>query len=784
VRKFTNRFKISFRILFKYRLYTGISLIGLGIAISSFWFVANYVKNSYQYDLFHQNSGRIYRLTMDFTTGGNTDHMAATGKPLGTLLKTGATGIDAYANMAFLGNAMVKVEDQLFNENGFFKVNPGTLEVFTFDFLSGDKTNCFTNPNSVILSRFLAEKYFNGIDVINKQIVVDEDIFIIKGVFEDWPENSHLDVRALLYSGVIASNFEPQDWFDLEQYNYVLLDPALSQADLTRKLEQLTAVHVTPIFKGSDVVVKFNSQPLSGLYFEPGLIDDVPKGNSRYVNVLAFAGLLVLLIAGLNYINLSLTQSTQRTKEIRLKKILGISRKQLLIQSGIESLVMTLLALVISGIIVLILNDLYFQYTGFLATGISGNWLLLLIITIITFVIGLIGASYSGIYLSLSPKLIDRESASINSFKKVMLGFQFAIASVILIATLTVNKQINFMENKDLGFSKEQVLIVGLDDNEELKNQRIQLREQIKNFTEIKNASLIGGGALPGEQNGKELFQVTINGNKVERVYNFYRIDESYCELLDIKFASGRNFQSNRLNDKNNAFIINESLAKSLNWQNPIGKTLWYGNQARKVIGVVKNFHNKSLHNIIEPIVFMYDENYSSNLLVKTQISNVDIIKSVWVGLFPDKPIRLTYFDQFIDAMYTKENHLVKLLGFFSILTMALCCMGLFAIFSLHALQKSKEMSIRKVLGASSKSLIQSMASSHITTTLLALGIAMPIAWYLMNDWLNEFNYKIQMDLLIFILSAALILLASCIALAYHVNKILNVNPVEFLDSE
>ena len=779
-----NQILYSLRILFKYRLYSGISLIGLGIAISSFWFITNFVKNSHQYDAFHQNHDRIYRLTMEVTAGGSTDHYATTGKPLGSLLTQNYSGISVFAKMNLYGNIVVQVNDELFKEEGFFNVNPGTLDVFTFDFLDGDKTTCFANPNSILLSRSLAEKYFNKVEVVDQEITIDEIPYNVKGVFEDWPENSHLDVSALFYSEVAAQNYEPQDWFDLEQYNYVLLDPANDQNDLNNKLAQLKAQYVTPILEGSDMDVKFNSQALNELYFEPGLIDDVPKGNLLYIHALAFAGLLVLLIAGLNYINLSLTQSTQRTKEILLKKILGISRKQLLLQSVIESWTMTLLVLMISAVLIFTFNNVYFEYTSYQAIDITRNWLLLLIILFIIFVFGLLGTSYSGVHLSFSSPLINKGGTSANTFKKVLLGFQFAITSVILIATLTMNKQVNFMKNKDLGFSKQQVLIVGLPDNEELKGKQIEFREQIKNFTTIKNASLIGGGALPGEENGKEIFQVIIDGHKAERVYNIYRIDENYCGLLDIKFASGRNFQTNRLSDKNDAVIINESLAKSLNWENPLDKIVWYGDQPRKVIGVVQNFHNKSLHNVIEPIVFIYDESYASNLLVKANTSDVGIIKSLWGEFFPNIPLTLTYFDQYIDAMYAKEDHLFKLLGFFSIVALALCCMGLFAIFSLHVLQKTKEMSIRKVLGANALNLLKSVTRSYVMITFLAICLAIPVAWLFMNNWLDEFSYKIQLDPIIFVLSASLILFVSFIALSYHVVKILNVNPVDSLKYE
>lgn len=781
---FRHNFKVSLRILFKYRLYTGISLIGLSIAIASFWFIANFVKNAYQYDTLQQHVSSIYRLTMQIKAGDNTEHYATTGKPLGSFLKTDYPDITAYAKLTPYGNTVVKIKDNFFKEKDIFSANPEALEVFTFDFLTQSKTKVdFSQPNSILLSRNLAEKYFKSTDIVDKTIMIGDADYAIKGVFENWPANAHLHPNALIYSAMDA-NYELQDWFDLEHYNYVLLAPTTKQKDLENSLAQLKAKYLTADLADSGVEVAFQSQPLDGLYFEPALINDIPKGTLKYINALGLAGLFVLLIAGLNYMNLSLTQSTKRSKEIQLKKMLGISRKQLLYLNGMESWMMTLFVLVIAGILIFSFDDLYFQYAGFYTLYQFNNWPILLGLLLLIFVFGLIGSSYSSVYLSYSSKLIPNRNKSINTFKKALLGFQFVIAAVIIIATVTMNEQIHFMKNKDLGFSKEEVLIVNLPDNEELKNKYIQFREKVKNFASVENASLIGGGALPGEDNGKELFQVTVDGNKVEKVYNIYRIDENYCNLLGINFALGRNFESNRLSDKKNGVIINQSLAKSLKWENPLGQTIWYGDQPRAVIGVIQNFHNKSLHNLIEPIVFLYDEDFSNNLLIKTQPINVDRIKAIWVDYFPETPFALSYFDQFIAKMYTKEDDLSRLLGFFSAIALGLCCMGLFAIFSLHLLQKTKELSIRKILGATTMNLIKTITKKYVTIILLAIIIAIPIAEGAMRNWLNEFSYKIEMNIFIFILSTFLILLMSGFTLLYHIIKSLKINPVEALKSE
>ena len=774
--------RFSLRILNKYSLFTWISLIGLAIGISSFWFITDFVRNAHQYDAFHSKHDRIYRLTMEVTAGGNTDHYATTGLPPGQHLYENFSGISAFANFKF-HNAVVKVNNEIFKEQNFFGANPETLDVFSFEFIAGDKNTCFSNPNSILLSRLLAEKYFNTTDIVGKQIIVGNNQYSITGVYENWPHNSHLNLNALVRS-IEAKSFEVQDWFNLEHYNYVLLDKEIDLDELNDKLDELSSSHLAPMIEGSGIDIKFNAQPLRSIYFSQGLIDDVKKGNIIYVNALMFAGILVLLIAGFNYINLTLTRSSKRTKEILMKRLFGISRFGLLRQSAMESGIMTIMTLIISFIIIYIFDKSYYGFSGFHASDFTGLWPDIIVIFLITFILGLLGISYPGIKMSFSSLMVKHRGKALISFQKILLGFQFAIASVILIVTLGMHEQIDFIKKKELGFSKDEIMIVGLPDSEELKDKCIQFRDQIKEHASIRNASLIGGGALPGEENGKDIFLVSQGGEKIEKVYNMYRIDENYFNLLDIKIETGRNFQIASLNDQNNLVIINESLANSLNWSNPIGKSIWYGDNQREVIGVVKNFHNKSLHNIIEPIVFLYDDSYPTNLLIKSKPENSQIIRSEWADIFPEEPLTIEYFDQFIEAMYAKEDQLALLLSVFTFISLALSCMGLFAIFSLQVIQKTKEMSVRKVLGANALNLLSVLTKNYLIIALFSISIAIPLGWVFMDNWLQEFSYRVQIDPFIFILSAALIFFAGFIAIIYHLLKILTVNPVDSLKYE
>ncbi len=774
-------FKHSLRILLKYGQYTGFALVGLSVALTSVWFIADYVGASYEYDRFHSNHDRIYRLTMDVAAGGNTDSYATTGKPLGEYLTKNYPGIETYAKLKFQ-QSTVRVNDQSFMELGLFQANPEILSVFSFNFLGGGERSLL-EPNTAILSKSLAEKYFDSIDVIGTQIQVNDHIYTITGVFEDWPENSHLKLNGLL-SLEENTEYNVQSWFDLEHYTYVLVDHTTDQQDLNTKLDHLAAEHLLPMLEGSGLGIEFHAQPLKQVYFSPGQVDDVKKGSLNYTNLLAVTGILILIIASLNCINLTLTRSTYRSKEILLKKILGISRKQLLLQNALESFLVTLMVLLLAAVLVILCEGFYMDNTGFSSLKLSENWWHIIIYTSLIFTVSLLGSSYSGVYLSFSNNSMAPEGPRITFLKKMLLGFQYAIAAIILIITLAMNRQLGFIKHKDLGFTKEHVLIVTLPEDDPIKDKTLQFRKYLQDITPVQNASLVGSGALPGEQNGKDVFKVNIAGISTEKVFNIYRIDEYYFDLLDIKMVTGRNFNPDKLSDKTGSVIINETLAKSLNWDQPLGNKMWYGGEMKQVIGVVSNFHNKSLHNLIEPIVFQYETSYATKILLKTRSSDIDIIKSAWNRFYPDSPFSLTYFDQFIEALYQKEHQLAQVFGFFSLVSMMLCAMGLFALFSLHVLQKTKEMSIRKVLGANYSNLLQSITKHYSTVAILSISTAIPISWYVLTRWQSEFSYKVPLGFGVYFFPGLILLSASLVVIAYHLVKLLHINPVDALKNE
>ncbi len=767
--------RYSLRMLFKYRMYTAFALIGLSIAMASAWFIGDYVHTFYQYDAFHSKQDRIYRLSMEITAGGSTDHYASTGKPLGALLSENYTGIESYASLAFQED-MVRVEEEVFKASGLFKANPAALAVFSFDFIKGGGEASLAEPNSVLLSKSLARKFYGDIDVLGKALSLGDKTYAVRGVFQDWPAHSHLEVNAL-FSKEPAAEYDAQSWFDIEQYTYVLLDQGRSPDDLNDQLDALLRQELMPMIEGAGVEVQFRSQALRKVYASPGLVDDVKKGNVIYAKALAIAGILILLIAALNFINLMLTRSAQRSKEITLKKIFGMNAQQLRRQSIIETLLMSFLVLFFTSLLILFGEGFYLDFTGFSSLGAEANWVLLPGFVLLVFVLGLLGTSYSGVYYSLSDNSRMLKGLGFTWFKKLLLGTQYGLAAIILIFALTMERQLNYVHNKDLGFAKEGILLVDLPEDNPSNERSLPFREQIKAMASVQSASLVGGGALPGEENGKDLFEVKLEGSTAEKIYNIYRIDEAYFELLDIKLSKGRNFTADKSSDRTSAVIINEALANSLNWQEPIGQIINYGGEEREVVGLVKNFHNKSLHNIIEPIVFLYEPQGARKLLIKTSLSNLGAIQSSWAQFYPTLPFSPSYFDEFIAAMYTQEAQLMRVFRFFAFIALLLCSTGLFALFSLHVLQRTKEMSIRKVLGAKAGQLLQAITKSYTWVALISIFLALPLAWFAVRKWLTEFSYRVPLGWDIFLLAGVLLLLISFLVIAYHIAKVLKVDP-------
>ncbi|HAP64930.1 MAG TPA: hypothetical protein DCR93_37415, partial [Cytophagales bacterium] len=443
-------------------------------------------------------------------------------------------------------------------------------------------------------------------------------------------------------------------------------------------------------------------------------------------------------------------------------------------------LVVGLSVLLIAG-----LRPYYEAFSGFSTGTFSGMalWGLLLVLALLG--LGFLGTSYSGAYLSFAKPLVPSTSSRLPLLKQVLLGFQYTLAASILVITLAMGRQLDYLRSKDLGFAQEQLMMVSLPEGEEdTYSQIVQLRDALQTQASLQRVALIGGGALPGEENGKDLFEVKGPEGTVEKVYDIYRVDHQYLEALDIPLAAGRNFDATRPQDASGTVMINEALARAIGWENPLGQYIGYYGEWREIIGVVKDFHHQSLHNPIEPIVLLYGPEAARTLLVKAPLSAAKTLETTYATYFPDTPFSLRYFDQFIGAMYAQEQQLTQLFRFFSFVALLLCGMGLFALFSLHVHQRTQEISIRKVLGAEARHLLGNLFRAYRYPIVIALVVGLPLAGWGVQYWLHTFTYRVSMGGGIYVAAVVGILGVSLGVTGYHILKALRVNPAESLKQE
>ncbi|MEL6539062.1 MAG: ABC transporter permease, partial [Bacteroidota bacterium] len=447
--------KHAFRILFRYRLYTLFAWLGLSIAVSSVWFIAQYVQQTQSFDAFHPEPEVIYRVTMEVAAGSETEHYATTGLPLGEQLQAQYPGVMAYARLTFRPG-VIRHQDATFQESGVYTANSETFQVFGFDWLEGSTPSPLAAPNSLVLTESLAQKYFPTTQAVGQTLMVDDEEYTVAGVFRDWPGTSHLEVQALLAAPAMA--YDAQSWFDLESYTYLRLNPSSTHTQLNEQLQLLQERELVPIMEGSGLQAELYAQPLPEVYFSSGLTYDVPKGNRAYVYALTGAGWLIFLVAALNFVNLNLTRSTQRTKEILVKKTLGMSPRQLWWQSGYESLGVTLLVVILAGVLVLLLRPYYESFTGLPMAPFQSMASLAALLVVSLLGLGLLGSGYSGTYLSFQRPTLSHISTQRPLLKHLLLGFQYTLAVILLVITLGMGRQLDYMRQKDMGFAQEHLL--------------------------------------------------------------------------------------------------------------------------------------------------------------------------------------------------------------------------------------------------------------------------------------------------------------------------------------
>jgi len=792
---FKNYLKIAWRNLWKDKEYSLLNIFGLAIGITCSLFLIFYVLDELSYDRYNENVERIYRVSSYIKEPEREMKTANTQYPLGPVLQKDFPEVEQSVRIVGADELYYVVRDKQFLEDKIYFADKNLFEVFTFPFIEGLPENALVEPNSMVLTASMAQKYFGSLNVVGKVIKNSRDeIFTVTGVNNDIPNNSHFISSAFISTSTLPEDFA-NFWGQFGNfYTYVLLKPNTDAKTFETKLLPLYDTFMAEIFEQYNVKVEYRIIPISSIHLKSDF-DGEPEeiGSMSYIYIFSIVAFFMLVIASINYMNLTTARAAGRAKEIGIRKVVGSNRSQLVKQFLLESVLVTFIATILSILIVILLIP-YFNTISGKALTLKSVFepAILLILTGVIILVGLLGGSYPAIYLTstnaigvLKGKLAKASSNSL--LRKVLVTTQFTISMVMLICTWVVYNQLDFMRDKDLGFNSDQIISIRIDPMQNTEGQLRNYKNEILKQPYISAASI--AETMPGETPNFNLFTVETNTGFIEKGVDVYGIDEDYFNTLGMKLVEGRNFSASIPADTLNNLIVNETMVKALGWDNAIGKKIISpgGNLEFEVIGVVKDFNQKSLYNSIEPLILSYRPN-ASGLQAKVATTNVsgtvaDLEKS-WQTIFPDTPFQYNFLDQNFNSQYGADQKRGQIFTAFSALTILISCLGLLSLVAFTTQQRRKEISIRKVVGAGVTNIVLLIAKSFMTLIGLACLIAFPVAYFFMNKWLEVFPYKTELKISTFLFSAILIITITLITVGFHTIKSAMANPVKSLRTE
>lgn len=781
---YTNLFRSAIRSFSHNRFYAAINLAVLVTAITSCILVTLYILHQKNFDGYHVNSGHTFRLSTHIDMGLGGGETPMTSICLGPIMQKENPYILGYTrfNPFNFKSFVVEQNGQTFKEIGILGAEPSVFKVFTHPMIEGDPNTALIEPHSIVMTESFAKKYFRTIQCLGKLIKVDNEEYIVTGVIKDLPGNSDLYFQAL----ISEKYSDGEDWDDIRYWTYVVTEKGKTLSDVNQSLSRVKSYHIDPYYKetGADIVLQLHATPLREVHFQQGLVYDTPKSNHIYIYIFLVVGLFTLFIASFNYINLSALQSFKRSREIGLKGILGASRFEIVSQFVSESLALTLFSLVISITLVSALLP-SFNSLAQLRIPFSALFQLETLLTMLSIVVvlGIISSVIPAMYLTSFRinKLLKEKLTSFSqgALYKSLLTAQFAMSVTMIIGTLAVYRQVQFMKEKNLGFTMSQIMVITLSDASTY-NENVAFKKELEQFTSIGKVSLVGEAATPGNS-GIEKEDVTVDredGKTVTDFFNSIAVDEDYIDLLKIEFLDGRNFNRNIQEDTRTSFIVNEAFVKHLGWKVAVDKKIDFHGQG-KIIGVVKDYNYKSLHNVVEPLIMYYNIGGPDNeMLVKVNSSeDIEVVKATWEKVIGHSAMDFSFLDNNFNEQYKQEQAAMTMFFLFSILVIVLTCLGLFGLSSMITKQRIKEIGIRKVLGGNEVSIVYVLLKDIVLMLLISLLIAAPVAYFGIDQWIRGFAYQANIGILLYISAWGLTLFTTVATAFYHVHKGVNTNP-------
>lgn len=798
---FKNYLKTAVRNIKKQKLYSFVNLAGLSIGMACCLIFYLYINHELSYDRFFKNADRIYRIKNVYSHGDRITHTVITPNPLGDYIKERLPEIESAVRIGSGGGRkiLLSYDDKSFYEDNFLLTDGTFFEVFSFQLVSGDPKSALSMPFSMVISEQAADKYFGDEDPLGKTITYEnKHDFKITGIIENLPENCHFqsDFFASMSSAdkIYWDGFL-EDWTQWSLHTYLLLKEDCNIKELERKLTLMTnnqriLLSEESIFKN----IRHYLQPVTSIHLHSNLVGEFEKNSDiRYIYFYSLIAVIILMTACINFMNLSTAKSTTRFAEVGMRKVIGAHRIQLIRQFLTESVIFSFICLPAVLILVQLLLPFFKDLTEI---NISLNNIdLSAIFTFfsIAFIVGVVSGIYPAFFMSAFNPVRMLKGSIFKSPKKMhvrnfLVTLQFVISIGLIICTLVIYSQVSFIKNKDLGFNKDNVLAVHISyDDKDFKKKYEFVKSEL-----LKNTNILGVTAtsnLPHRNYAAKMLPAGDPGDGRFYYINFMRVDYDFVKTLNAEIVNGRNF-SEKISSDYSAFLINESAVKEFGFGNPIGKQVsWYGDTKRKVIGVISDFHFKSLHEKIEPIVLYLQKGGNiDHILIRINkektIEAVGFIKNTLKKFNPSRPVEYFFLDEDIDKIYKSETKFLSIFKYFSVLAVFIASLGLFGLASFSIRQRTKEVSIRKVLGASLSNIIIILSKDLLKLILAANIFAWPVSFYLMKRWLQQFAYKTDVSILIYIFAAFFTLFISLVILVFFALRTGIKNPVENLKYE
>ncbi|MFC1887213.1 FtsX-like permease family protein [Candidatus Cloacimonadota bacterium] len=789
-------FKQSIRVLQKDKFHSFLNIFGLAIGLCCSILVLLFVQNEISYDKHHEKIERIYRYGVNMTIGGVNSTQTTSNIAVGPLLQDEMPEIEEFVRFLNPGNALLEANDKSFYESNMQMTDNSIFNVFTIPFISGNREDALIEPNTIVLTKDMSEKYFGDTNPIGKEMIMEnQDIFTVTGVIENMPPNSHLQFDALISMDSFLQNMNIEEVYTPRALGggmFIRLYFLFAEGFTVEQFQQKFQIfYQNNLAEFDQIQYKAVIEPLKDVYLNSKLNSGFSDANRRFLYGFASLGLFILILACINYVNMATSRAGNRAREIGMKKVLGAQKKQLVSQFLSESVLLAFLGLGLG----FFLAELVLKLTPFntlinknLEIDLIANPILLVSSIIIALLVGISSGLYPSFFLSqLAPisslKGEMKKGRKGRFFRNALVSFQFVISIAAVILTLGMQQQIKFLQNMNLGFDKENLLVIS--------STNPDIQKDFKNFKDmiIKHHGVISAGfsssSLGYGFTGYAFNWETENGEMEMHATKQLYADMNYLETMGIPIKAGTKFLKERsLDDPSINFIVNQAMVDLFGWTEPIGKSNRYG----QVIGVVDNFNFASARDQIEPLYILQPRNTPGVLSVRLKGDNInqtmDFIKDKWQEFSPDIPLNYSFLDENLNRIYVSDEIQRKLSSIFSYFCILISCFGLFGLTSYATTQRTKEVAVRKIMGSSVLRIVHTLSKGIFKIVIISSLLAVPLAYFVFGLWQSNYANKISADPLIFLITLLGAFFISFLTSAYHTIKVANTNPVEALKYE